>query len=518
MTGPTRIETDPPPPFPARTVVGVLLVVLALFMLASPGRLDTIDGQHRFNVALGLLERGRPDTVDTPTFNPIFVGFNGEWHYTAYSAPPSVLGAVGVGLGRLLPGATEDRDGFTFVATSAVLAAGAMLLLLDTLRRLGVAAGAAALTCLLTAGATLLLPYAGSAFDQAQHAAVVLGVMWGTARAARSPDARGWLLPGLFVGLGIAYREVHAVWMLGPLLAAWATSTARGRALVALALGTLPGVAVAIGWNLWRTGSPLPPAMADTGDPLFGNPLVGLAGLLVSPGKGVLWYSPPVLLGLLGLRGLRRRSRPLFLAVVGTAAAHTGLYACLSFYGGDWCWGPRYMLAPATVLMIAAPFAAVPRAVTALVVVAGLAVQGLGLGRDYSVFIYQHRLPFNFQYRPDAYFSRSALLSRPGEIAEMIRSGVPPEAVAFGSSDRPDLLTRAVFYFDPTEGPEPLRSYAVFWLPTPWPVWMRALPSGVPRPVPENTLLVTLGGALVGGLLLLRREVEGGAAPAGSAP
>src|SRR5262249_36801113 len=39
--------------------------------------------------------------------------------------------------------------------------------------------------------------------------------------------------------------------------------------------------------------------------PLFGNPLAGLLTLLASPGKSIFLYSPPLILGILGMRSLR---------------------------------------------------------------------------------------------------------------------------------------------------------------------------------------------------------------------
>src|SRR6185312_10744283 len=42
-------------------------------------------------------------------------------------------------------------------------------------------------------------------------------------------------------------------------------------------------------------------------DPVWGNPLVGLAGLLVSPAKSIFLYSPTCVLALVGLRRLLTR-------------------------------------------------------------------------------------------------------------------------------------------------------------------------------------------------------------------
>ncbi len=498
--------------YSSRAVVGLALATFALFALTSAGRIDTPDGQHRLDVALGLVDHGLPETTDVAQFASAAVRFNGLWHYTVYSAPPSLLGAGAVALARLLPAASEDRDGFAFVMASALAATLGVLLLLDTLRLLGVQQREALLTCVITATGTLLLPYAGSAFDQGQHLAVALAALWATARALQSPGSGpGWLLPGVFVGLGLAYREVHGIWIVGPAAAAWIRARGRARwvALCWLAVGLVPGIALDAGWNLWRGGSVFPAGLADSGQRIFGNPLVGLAGLLVSPGKGVIWYSPPLLLGLLGLRGLAGQNRAFAAAVVGLAAAHTIVYSCFTFFGGDWCWGPRYMLVPAGVLMVAAPFAQIRREVSATIIAVGVSVQLLSLARDHAAYVYEARLPENFQFdHPEVYFTGSALLARPAEIGEMYTASRPPDFASFRSGDRPELLTRGLLYPHPSVGPDWVRSYAVFWLPVPWPIWMRSLPEGVATPVPVGGLLGVLGGLLVSGLLLVRRDIE----------
>ncbi|MFZ5478037.1 MAG: hypothetical protein ACOZNI_14780, partial [Myxococcota bacterium] len=284
------------------------------------------------------------------------------------------------------------------------------------------------------------------------------------------------------------------------------------RAAPRLFAGLLPGVALWVGWNLWRAGSALPPT-GGTGDtPLLGNPLLGLAGLTVSPGKGVLWYSPPIVLGLLGLRGLWARNRPVAVALAGASALHLGVYSCLSFFGGDMCWGPRYLVPVSTALMVAAPFAPVGAVLRGAVGVAGLAVQLLSLGRDYAVFPYRAGLPQGFALEhPEVYLSRSALLDRPGEIAEMLATGIPDEVVGFGSHGRPDLLTHANYTYPLDLGPGPLRRFAVYWLPVPWTFWMRALPPQIPRPIPNEALAIGLAAIAAGAALALARDVRGDA-------
>jgi hypothetical protein len=498
----------PPPPFPRKLLLGTAILTFAMFVFASPGRLDTIDAMPRAEVAANLVTLGRPEITDPRLFDHPVVSNNGEWYYSPYSAPPSLFGAVTVAMGRAAFGGSPSRDILYFLLATAALASAGMVLLLDICRRLGVQAPAALATCVVTAGATLFLPYGGSAFDQAQHAAVAMGAVWATVRALQSPAGAAWFVPGLFVGLGLAYREVHGIWILGPMAAAASALSGRTRlaALVKLAAGLVPGVALVLVWNIWRTGSVMPPGVADAGHQLFGNPLVGLLGLTLSPGKGLLWYSPPVLLGLLGLRGLFRQHRAAALTIVGVAAPHTAVYACFTFFGGDWCWGPRYMLVPAVVLMAAAPWCALPSYARRGVIALGLVVQLLALGRDYAFYIFDHRLPINFQYaHPDVYFTGSALLARPAEVAEVFLLGLPSEVDRFSSGFDASMVTGANMYGGaPSVGTDWMRRSAVYWLPTPWWAWMPLVPEPQ-QPYPPGAALGFVGALAVGGALLLRR-------------
>ena len=496
------------PAFSRRLVLGTAAMTFAFFVFASPGRLDTIDAMPRAEVAANLVTLGRPEITDPRLFNHSVVRNNGEWYYRPYSAPPSLFGAVTIAMGRAAFGASPSLDMLYFLLATPAIASAGMLLLLDTCRRLGVPAPRALATCLVTAGATLLLPYGGSGFDQAQHAAVAMGAVWATVRALQSPGGAAWVVPGLFVGLGMAYREVHGIWILGPMAAAASALSGRTRlaALARIGAGLLPGVALVLFWNLWRTGSVLTSDVSDSEQQLFGNPLVGLLGLTLSPGKGLLWYSPPVLLGLFGLRGLFRQHRAAALAIIGLALSHTALYACFTFFGGDWCWGPRYMLVPAVVLMAAAPWCALPSYARRGVIALGLVVQLLALGRDYAFYIFDHRLPSNFQFEhPEVYFTDSALLARPAEVVDVFLGGLPVEVRQFGVTADPADVTNANGYAVPSVGTDWMRPYAVFWLPTPWWAWMPLVPKPL-QPYPPGVMLGLIGALAVGGALLIKRE------------
>jgi len=70
----------------------------------------------------------------------------------------------------------------------------------------------------------------------------------------------------------------------------------------------------------------------------------GVAGLLISPGRGLLWYSPVVLLAILGFRKAWK-SKPLeALLITALFAGFLGMHAAVPYWHGGWSWGPRYLL------------------------------------------------------------------------------------------------------------------------------------------------------------------------------
>jgi hypothetical protein len=122
--------------------------------------------------------------------------------------------------------------------------------------------------------------------------------------------------------------------------------------------------------------------------------VTGFFGLTISTGKGLLLYSPPVLLALAGWRVFFRRWWADALLCLGIVAAHFAFYSRLSAWHGDGSWGPRY-------LMVMLPFAVVPlvvvldglrarpirlAAVTAIVG-AGVVIQLLGLLVNFDWYI-----------------------------------------------------------------------------------------------------------------------------------
>jgi hypothetical protein len=137
----------------------------------------------------------------------------------------------------------------------------------------------------------------------------------------------------------------------------------------------------------------------------------------LSPGKSVLLYSPPLVLGIAALPRLWRDHRAACLAVIAAGAPVLAIY---SYYklDGDYAWGPRFVvfLVPALGLgfatllhaWLAQPARRIRRAVLAVVVAAGIGVQLLG-----NAFYWDHFIRISMD-------ARTAWLGQPNRKGAII--------------------------------------------------------------------------------------------------
>ena len=157
------------------------------------------------------------------------------------------------------------------------------------------------------------------------------------------------------IGLGAAgaarYQVAPAVLILAISVMA---RTRRARDVVAL-LPVVLCAAVMIGVNMLWFGHPLGalaglegtlhPQIHGVGRSLSSTPWTGALGLLVSPSRGLLVFSPVVIVALAGLGATRREGWKSDLGWCALAAlAQFGLYATYSVWWGGHTYGPRYLI------------------------------------------------------------------------------------------------------------------------------------------------------------------------------
>lgn len=464
------------------------LIALSVFALSNAGRIDSIDGQYRYEVAANLLETGKPEMRD-PVLVPLgYPGLDGLT-YSGCGPAPSYLALPLVATGAALGDVDAELSRFLFSFLNAFFAAGTVALLLVFFVELGVGARRAVSWAFVTAFGTMLWVGATTVLEQGQHTFFALLSIYLAWRAGRDRSWRFAALGGLAGGSLTLYQmpyAMHQIFLAIPTLSEAGIARDSGRArsigrFLCFGVGASIPIATAVLYNLNRFGALLWNPTANMGDhpPLAGNPLVGVPTLLFSPGKGVLLYSPVFVLGLVGLFRLAKREKRLVSAVLLFAAFHLVFIGSLSFFHGDWCWGPRYLLVFLPLLSVGLPFALegvgpVSRKAASAVVALGIVANLLGLALVHERFFFEKGLPTYF-WKDNAafYWKNSAYFHRFGELAELIRSGVPPEAVEFASSLYPGLLTYFLVPAGPPEdGATWMKFYRVYSRPRPWPLWL----------------------------------------------
>jgi hypothetical protein len=186
-------------------------------------------------------------------------------------------------------------------------------------------------------------------FMSASIAAVAVAV-W----ARRSPSLWSWGLTGFATGAAFASKPYAFLPMLAIGILLWSTFKSmdrkrRRRLALAICLPLLAWV-VAIAWYNWfRFGAVTNFGYSESSLTLS-MPLNSL-GLLFSPGKGLIFYSPLVVLGALGLPRLWRVDRSLAAALVAMLVGLTCVTGA-STYWGDEVWGPRYIVPVAWTMLV----------------------------------------------------------------------------------------------------------------------------------------------------------------------
>ena len=412
----------------------MFFLLLGIYLMGHPGRIDVIDGQLRYEVSRNLLNGDGP-VVSEPYIAAGKLPTNkltGK-KYAYYSAPPSIVSLLPMAVGRVIRAHSDPSDRFWFAITSAFIGAIIGPLLLAFYRRLGVSLVPAIGWSLMFALATLWWPSSETTFDQCQHGVLMFAVMIFGYDAAQSGALRWAAVTGLLGGLLIDYRTPYAALLVVIPVYWWfelrakkspdAVGPVQVIKMTALFMGGLAlGFVAYVGFNYVRFGQSGMPSFAT--EDALGNPIHGFLILIVSPGKGVLWFSPPLVMAIFGLPRMWKAQPRLTKLILAISAIHIGLMSMLIFAGGDWCWGPRYLITVMPLWALAFPFVSAKfatRFIVSAFAVVGIGVQLLALSVDHDRFFWERRFspdmsPDLLHYSWQFYFHNSQLSSRLSEL------------------------------------------------------------------------------------------------------
>ena len=339
----------------------VFLVFLLLYFSTWAGHCTSGDGSIKVAWAKSMLYRHSAN-----------IAGDGRVAYSKYGIGQSLLAMPPLLVADVVQAITGRRAEAAAYTLLFVLNGAALLTLIAAYLRRRYDAAAVWATLLLIGAGTIWWPYTKLDFSEP----LILTALFAGFLLIRGGRDVAGLAVASFAGL----LKVEAFLAVG-VIAVWWLLVSRPSIRRALALGAslVPAVLVHAIAALARTGGSDGAYYANE---QFSTPLlVGLYGMLLSPGKSALLFSPPLILGLVGWRRFAgtpegRQDAVLFASL---ATSQLLLYACWWDWSGDDAWGPRFMV-PGVVLMTIPAVAALEWRRTALAIgIAGAAVQLLAV-------------------------------------------------------------------------------------------------------------------------------------------
>jgi len=253
-----------------------------------------------------------------------------------------------------------DRPLFAFCChlSPAMMMAGACVLFFVILRRRGARLGwSLALTFTLAFGTQCFI-YARSPYSEALQTLALMWLIERTLAQAEAPTAAGMGWLGLAAGLLLNSKLVYAL-ILPPVLIY--LFYARRRALgdflrkTPLALiAFMEAMAVLLLHNQVKTGSYLESGYQYKEGVFSGDLFAALYGFALSTGKGAIYYSPPLVLGLLGIRAALKQRRAESTFLISVISIVVLFNAKFRIWHADYCWGPRYLTVIVPIVLLLA--------------------------------------------------------------------------------------------------------------------------------------------------------------------
>jgi len=331
-----------------RTVAAlVFATLLAVYLLTFSGQFRSID-EYAMYARVESLAQGQGLATPQLQFT--------ERHHPVGSLEPGqpLLATPLYLLGKIIPGASSVASVMLFSALTTALTGAILYLLAD---HAGLGQVAAVLTALAWGIGTTAWPYARSFFREP-----LLALCWALGALLclrwQQTGRRRYAIICLLVIAATAAVKISSIGA-APVFALallWDPARQRLRLTRRSLLLLLAGLALAAGAAMvlyrLRYGGAFPLARYTWEYP-WGHALLVAYGLLISPVKGLLFFSPILVATLPGWRSLARRSGTLVFLSLGLTAALLYTYgAAPQWHGGSVVWGPRFAVPLLPLLML----------------------------------------------------------------------------------------------------------------------------------------------------------------------
>ncbi len=350
----------------------LLIFFLALYILTANGRVASGDGEVMYQVTRSLVDKftievpalaAAPfEVADHPYTQEKVIGHGaigrGGKYYSLTGIGESLLAVPFYLMGRAVHSVLPSLNvhyltRFAVSLLNPSLTALICVLVFVFARGLGFSGTLSLGLAFIYGLGTMAWPYAKTTFSEPGATLFILAAVYAAFRFRQTDqekEQRNWLLlVNGMLGLAVLTRMtslivVPAIYLY--LVAAWREKERNGYALLKKLL--LPAILLVgaivlfLAYNWLRFGS-----IFDTGyrGSKWETPLlVGLYGLLLSPGKGLFLYTPLSLLAIVAFPRFyesHKLEALLFLLVV---IIYLFFHAPFTFWEGGLCWGPRFLL------------------------------------------------------------------------------------------------------------------------------------------------------------------------------
>jgi hypothetical protein len=343
-------------PLPVRAGLLVFLMAFGLFG-ATTTQLTGYEPETAA-VAEGLVLEGHFYETESPPFEGQGTPGKGEHLYARAGLLQPLLEAPFFAAGHFLDISFGEAGttpfGWIFMwfynpFVAALAAVAIFALVFVTRRSLG---WAVAIACVFVF-ASIAWPYSSIGMETTFMFALLTSFAL-AAWARQSPSPLSWALTGFAAGATLATKPYACLVLPALAILLWPGFVTRARAeRLRLALAAAAPIL------LWVLAIAIYNAARFSGPTDFGYSSASLTvamplnfmGLLISPGKGLVFYSPLVVLGVLGLGRLWREDRSLAASLIIVFLAITAFSGASTFWG-DEVWGPRYIVPVAWALLV----------------------------------------------------------------------------------------------------------------------------------------------------------------------
>lgn len=333
----------------------LFIFFFVFYLIFNSGHLGAYDAAMEYEVTRNLLRYGSFDLRDEQ-FNELDAarGIDGRL-YSPHGPGQSIamipFFLLGEGVAVFLSDFPAMRIHHFFISLMNPLITAFICVFLFLLqKRLGFSKKTSILTTYIYGIGTLAFPYSKISFDVTLTACLLIIAAYALVRFRQSVHLKWALLAGVLLGCALVTRiatlivlPFFAIYLCCCLREKTLKSFFMFRVMCSFCIPIIFSIVI-IGWyNTIRFGFFYEDGHAADAAVAFTTPLiVGFIGQLLSPGKGLFFYSSILLFAVSGVRMMFRSHRLETLFFISIILVNLLFYSKLASWSGDWCWGPRF--------------------------------------------------------------------------------------------------------------------------------------------------------------------------------